>query len=172
MKISVLTATYNRANLLDKLYASLLINSNNCPDVQLEWLVMDDGSTDNTKRIMEEYCKERLIDIKYFYQENQGKMTAINNLVKVATGDLIVECDSDDYFTRDAFRVVVQALQACKDMGETYALVFLKYTKDGQNMGNNFIEDDYPSTMFDLYFKNGITGEKALVYNASLMKNL
>ena len=59
-------------------------------------------------------------------------MTAINNLVKVATGDLIVECDSDDYFTRDAFRVVVQALQACKDMGETYALVFLKYTKDGQ----------------------------------------
>ena len=133
MKISVLTATYNRANLLDKLYASLLINSNNCPDVQLEWLVMDDGSTDNTKRIMEEYCKERLIDIKYFYQENQGKMTAINNLVKVATGDLIVECDSDDYFTRDAFRVVVQALQACKDMGETYALVFLKYTKDGQN---------------------------------------
>ena len=112
MKISVLTATYNRANLLDKLYASLLINSNNCPDVQLEWLVMDDGSTDNTKRIMEEYCKERLIDIKYFYQENQGKMTAINNLVKVATGDLIVECDSDDYFTRDAFRVVVQALQA------------------------------------------------------------
>ena len=89
MKISVLTATYNRANLLDKLYASLLINSNNCPDVQLESLVMDDGSTDNTKRIMEEYCKERLIDIKYFYQENQGKMTAINNLVKVATGALL-----------------------------------------------------------------------------------
>ena len=37
-------------------------------------------------------------------------------------------------------------------------------------MGNNFIEDDYPSTMFDLYFKNGITGEKALVYNASIRK--
>lgn len=55
-------------------------------------------------------------------------------------------------------------------MGETYALVFLKYTKDGQNMGNNFIENDYPSTMFDLYFKNGITGEKALVYNASIRK--
>ena len=170
MKISVLTATYNRANLLDKLYASLLINSNNCPDVQLEWLVMDDGSTDNTKRIMEEYCKERLIDIKYFYQENQGKMTAINNLIKETTGDLIVECDSDDFFTKDAFKIIVQSLQECKDMGETYALVFLKYTKDGQNMGNNFIEDDYPSTMFDLYFKNGVTGEKALVYNASIRK--
>ena len=73
MKISILTATYNRAQLLDKLYASILINSNNCPEVQLEWLVMDDGSTDNTKRIVEEYCKENLIDVKYFHQENQGK---------------------------------------------------------------------------------------------------
>ena len=170
MKISILTATYNRAQLLDKLYASILINSNNCPEVQLEWLVMDDGSTDNTRRIVEEYCKENLIDVKYFHQENQGKMTAINNLIKETTGDLIVECDSDDFFTKDAFKIIVQSLQECKDMGETYALVFLKYTKDGQNMGNNFIENDYPSTMFDLYFKNGITGEKALVYNASIRK--
>ena len=127
MKISILTATYNRAQLLDKLYASILINSNNCPEVQLEWLVMDDGSTDNTRRIVEEYCKENLIDVKYFHQENQGKMTAINNLIKETTGDLIVECDSDDFFTKDAFKIIVQSLQECKDMGETYALVFLKY---------------------------------------------
>ena len=157
MKISILTATYNRAQLLDKLYASILINSNNCPEVQLEWLVMDDGSTDNTKRIVEEYCKENLIDVKYFHQENQGKMTAINNLIKETTGDLIVECDSDDFFTKDAFKIIVQSLQECKDMGETYALVFLKYTKDGQNMGNNFIENDYPSTMFDSIYGEGAT---------------
>lgn len=55
-------------------------------------------------------------------------------------------------------------------MGDVYALVFLKYTTKGKNMGNNFIEDNYPSTMFDLYFKEGITGEKALVYNASIRK--
>ena len=58
MKISVLTATYNRANLLDKLYASLLINSNSCPEMELEWLIMDDGSTDNTKTICENYMLE------------------------------------------------------------------------------------------------------------------
>ena len=54
MKISILTPTYNRANLLDKLYASILINSNNCGEMQIEWLIMDDGSTDNTKRVVEE----------------------------------------------------------------------------------------------------------------------
>ncbi len=170
MKISILTPTYNRANLLDKLYASILINVNNCSTCKVEWLIMDDGSTDNTKRVVQEYVKERIIDVQYFYQENQGKMAAINNLIKNANGDLIIECDSDDFFIKDAFKTIEESLRECKDMGETYALVFLKYTKDGQNMGNEFLENNYQSTMFDLYFKEGITGEKALVYNAVLRK--
>lgn len=171
MKISVLTATYNREKLLDKLYASLLINSNSCPQIELEWLIMDDGSTDNTKTVCENYMLEKLIDVKYFYQENRGKMSAINSLVQKATGDLIIECDSDDYFTKDAFLIILQALSKCEDMRNIYALVFLKYNQDGKNMGNNFIKDDFHSTMFDLYFKEGITGEKALVFNTKIRKN-
>ena len=54
MKISILTPTYNRANLLDKLYASILVNSNSCNNIQIEWLVMDDGSIDNNIRVVEE----------------------------------------------------------------------------------------------------------------------
>ena len=77
MKISILTPTYNRANLLDKLYASILINSNNCGEMQIEWLIMDDGSTDNTKRVVEEYVKERIVEVQYFHQDNKGKMVAI-----------------------------------------------------------------------------------------------
>ena len=171
MKISVLTATYNREKLLDKLYASLLINSNSCPQIELEWLIMDDGSTDNTKTVCENYMLEKLIDVKYFYQENRGKMSAINSLVQKATGDLIIECDSDNYFTKDAFLIILQALSKCEDMRNIYALVFLKYNQDGKNMGNNFIKDDFHSTMFDLYFKEGITGEKALVFNTKIRKN-
>ena len=121
MKISVLTATYNRANLLDKLYASLLINSNSCPEMELEWLIMDDGSTDNTKTICENYMLENLINVKYFYQENQGKMQAINNLVPKATGDLIIECDSDDYLTKDALKVIEGALKNFNDLRDIYA---------------------------------------------------
>lgn len=169
MKISILTPTYNRAKLLDKLYTSILINSNNC-NCDIEWLIMDDGSTDNTKIVVDNYIKERIIDIKYFYQENKGKMDAINNLIKETTGDLIIECDSDDFFTPDAFRIVEDSLKECRDMGNTYAMVFLKYDQDGNNMGNNFPDDNYESSMFDLYFKEGITGEKILVYNASIRK--
>ena len=171
MKISVLTATYNRANLLDKLYASLLINSNNCQSIELEWLIMDDGSTDETKKVCQNYMLENLINVKYFYQENQGKMKSINNLIEKATGDLIIECDSDDYFTKDAFKTILAALSKCEDMRNIYALVFLKYDQNGNNMGNNFLKDEFQSTMFDLYFKEGITGEKALVFNAKIRKN-
>ena len=170
MKITILTPTYNRANLLDKLYASILINNNNCNEVEVEWLIMDDGSSDNTKRVAEEYVKENIITVRYFYQKNQGKMVAINNLMKYVTGDLIIECDSDDFFSKDAFKIILKSLRECKDLAETYALVFLKFTTTGENMGNNFPDDNYTSTMFDLYFKESITGEKALVYNASIRK--
>ena len=66
--ISVIVPVYNVEDYLEKSLSSLLIQTYR----KLQVIIIDDGSTDNTKRIMEEYCKERLIDIKYFYQENQA----------------------------------------------------------------------------------------------------
>ena len=131
---------------------------------------MDDGSQDSTKTVVDQYVKENIINVKYYYQENQGKMVAINNLVKKATGDIIIECDSDDYFTKDAFRIVKDTYEEYKTKENIYAFVYLKYDQNGKNMGNNFPQDNYESTMFNLYFKEGITGEKALVYNANIRK--
>ena len=169
MKISILTPTFNRAKLLDKLYTSILINSNNS-NCDVEWLIMDDGSTDNTRIIVDTYIKENNKNVQYFYQENSGKMSAINELVKRCTGDLILECDSDDYLVPETFKIIEDALVQCKDMANIYAMAFLKYDQNGNNMGNNFPEDNYESSMFDLYFKEGITGEKALVFNSSIRK--
>ena len=165
MKISVLTSTYNRGNLLKKLYNSLIQNSNYNVDVQ--WLIIDDGSKDDTKNIVKDFKDENKIEIKYFYQENQGKMLAINKLVKEANGDLIIECDSDDYFTEDAFDIIKNEYQKC-DKSDIYALCFFKYDQNGNNMGNLFKNEK--TTMFDLYFKEGENGEKALVFFADVRK--
>ena len=165
MKISVLTSTYNRGNLLKKLYNSLIQNSNYNVDVQ--WLIIDDGSKDDTKNIVKDFKDENKIEIKYFYQENQGKMLAINKLVKEANGDLIIECDSDDYFTEDAFDIIKNEYKKC-DNSDIYALCFLKYDQNGNNMGNLFKNEK--TTMFDLYFKEGENGEKALVFFADVRK--
>ena len=166
MKVSILTPTYNRGDKLNKLYTSLLVNNNS--KVEIEWLIMDDGSKDRTKTIITNFIKQNIIDIKYYYQENQGKMAAINNLVKYATGDIIIECDSDDYFTVGAFDIIEKYKSELTD--EIYALVFLKYDQDGNNMGNNFPENIYRSDMFSLYFREGITGEKAIAFNSKIRK--
>ena len=167
MKISVLTPTYNRANLLTNLYNSLVKNSNY--GLEIEWLIMDDGSTDNTLSVVENFIKQNKIDIKYFKQENQGKMVAINNLVEKATGELIVDCDSDDYFFDDAFKIIKESYEKYPNENqELYGMCFLKYDTKGQNMGQLFKNEK--TTMFDLYFKEGEDGEKALVFYSNIRK--
>lgn len=164
MKISILTPTYNRAGLLNKLYKSLVENTKY--DVEIEWLIMDDGSTDNTSEEVEKFIKENKFDIQYYSQENKGKMVAINNLIGYATGDLIIECDSDDYFKSNAFLTIENTYNEMDE--NTYALCYLKYDQNECNIGNLFKQKE--TTMFDLYFKQGEDGEKVLVYNAKIRK--
>lgn len=165
MKISILTATYNRGELLNNLYNSLIQNIVN--GLEIEWLIMDDGSTDNTQNIVEEFIKENKIKIIYKYQGNQGKMIALNNILQYSTGDLIIDCDSDDYFTQDAFKIIKEQFESTNPEG-LYAICFLKQNKQGKIDGNTFAKEK--STMFDIYFKEGITGEKILVYYSGIRK--
>lgn len=166
MKISILTPTYNRAQLLHRLYRSLIENSKY--NIDIEWLVMDDSSIDDTEKVIEEFIKENKIDIKYYKQENHGKMVAINNLIEYATGDLIIDCDSDDYFTSNAFEIIKEEYEKYKNEEKIYGLCFLKYDQNKKNMGNEF--KNSKTTMFDLYFKEGETGEKAIVFLSDIRK--
>ena len=165
MKVSILTPTYNRAKIIGKLYESLKKNLKF--GIEIEWLIMDDGSNDNTKEIIENFQKEDSFKITYFKQVNQGKMAALNNLVPNATGDFIIECDSDDYFSDNAFEYINKN---CILDDEIYAYAFLKYDQNHCNIGNLFKEDGQVTTMFDLYFKQGEDGEKALVFNSKIRK--
>lgn len=166
MKISILTATYNRANLLSQLYESIV--SNLIDDIKVEWLIMDDGSTDETKDVIQKFIEENKLEIKYFFQENQGKMQAINNLIEVVQGDLIIECDSDDYLANNAFEIIKEEYEKYKNKENIYGLCFLKYDQNGRNMGNEF--KNQITTMFDLYFKEKETGEKAIAFYSNIRK--
>jgi len=167
LKISVLTPTYNRANLLENLYNSLIKNKDNT--IKVEWLIMDDGSNDDTENVIKKFNNTNNLEIKYFKQQNQGKMSAINNLIQYVSGELIIECDSDDYFTDNAFHIIREEYEKNKNNSNLYALCFLKYDTNGNNMGKDLKEEE--TTMFDLYFKKGEDGEKALVYFANIRKN-
>ena len=174
MKISILTATYNRANYLNKLYASLVQNSNY--NINLEWLIMDDGSSDDTQNVINNFITEsstnQFLKIKYFFQKNQGKMCAINNLIKHILDDsnLLIECDSDDHFASNAIKIIGEKYDQIKNKQNIYALCFLKSDENMCNIGSLFKEDNYASNMFNLYFKDGLTGDKALVYVTEIRK--
>ena len=65
MKISILTATFNRSKLLKRLYDSIVKNLNN--KVEIEWLIMDDGSKDDTQKMVEGFIQDNKFDIQYYY---------------------------------------------------------------------------------------------------------
>ena len=168
MKLSILTATYNRSNYLPKLYES--IKENLKYNVTPEWIIVDDGSTDDTKNIVQSFIDENKVIIKYLYQKNNGKMSAINEAVKMATGDLIVDCDSDDCFTNNSFEIIEKNVKKLLQNKELYGLVFLKSEENGKISGKEFSQKEHITSMFDLYFKEDIGGEKIIVYNSKIRK--
>lgn len=166
MKFSILTATYNRAKYLGKLYDSIVDNIDE--NYEIEWLIMDDGSTDNTEEVCKSFVSKKNLVVKYHKQENQGKMQAINNLAEYVSGELWIECDSDDYFEKNSFQTIKYYYEKNKEQQDIYAFAFLKYDQNKKNMGQNFKKEK--TTMFDLYFKEGENGEKALVFVADIRK--
>lgn len=168
MKISVLTPTYNRGELLERLYESLEKNAQY--GVEIEWLIMNDGSTDKTKEIVKKFQEKNVtnIEIKYFEQENQGKMIAINNLVEYVTGEYMIDCDSDDYFADNAFKYMKQKIEESKQEKNIYGLCFLKFDIKGNNLGKVFTKNR--STLFDLHFKENDQGERAILFISNIRK--
>ena len=123
--ITVFTPTYNRADKLTRLYKSI-VRQKGC---SFEWVVIDDGSTDGTKDLVEKWMRDGLVDIKYFWQENGGKMQAQNRGAKIAVGELFVCIDSDDALADNALLAIVSAWKRSK--GRTIGVVGLKIAFNG-----------------------------------------
>ena len=168
MKLSILTATYNRGQYLKKLYDSIIKNL--IDEIDIEWLIMDDGSTDNTEKIVKEFLTTEKLTIKYYTQVNCGKMQAINELMKYVTGEIVMDCDSDDYFHENAFQEIYNKKDVLLKDNNLYALAFLKNENENVLSGNKFVYENQYTTMFDMYFKQNIVGEKILVFKTNIRK--
>lgn len=95
---TIFTPAYNRAHLLRRLYDSIVIQTNK----DFEWIVVDDGSEDNTEEVMLQFIKENKIDIKYIKVENGGKHRAVNRGVVESSGKVFAIVDSDDMLVPNA----------------------------------------------------------------------
>ena len=167
MKISVLTPTYNRAYILGKLYKSLIINSKT--NNNFEWLIMDDGSSDNTKQLVESWIKEKIIDIKYYYKENNGKMSALNDLVEYATGDIILEVDSDDYITDNALQIIKNDYESIDKNLNIYGIIYPRKLV-GSNLKMNPSLKDKVLSLYDIHFKYDLDFDMTITFYTDIRK--
>lgn len=164
--ITVFTPTYNRAYMIDKLYDSLCRQT--CKD--FEWIVVDDGSVDNTEELIQNFIQENKIHIIYYKQKNQGKHIAINKGVEMAHGELFFIVDSDDILPRDSLEIIIQKYQSIKDDETIAGLAGRKGYISGGYIGTNKIYEDIIMTSIDFRFKKKIAGDMAEVYKTKVIR--
>lgn len=156
---TVFTPTYNRAHTLSRVYESLSKQS----FTSFEWLIVDDGSVDNTEEIVKLWMQNAPFPIRYYYQENGGKHRAYNRAVKESRGELFLTLDSDD-------ELVPEALQIFHDYWDSIpleirheysAVTGLCVNQNGDVVGSRFPTEDWlDSNPIEISAKYGVTGEK------------
>ena len=138
MKIlTVFTPTFNRANTLVRLYESLCRQTSDA----FEWIIIDDGSTDNTEDVVKTWLKEQKFPIRYIKKENGGLHTGYTTAIANMNTELNVCIDSDDYMPDDAVQIIVDTWEReCR--GKNLAgIIGLDYRLDKTANGGEFIKE-------------------------------
>lgn len=162
--LTVFTPAYNRAHTIARTYDSLCRQT--CKD--FEWLVVDDGSTDNTEELVMGWIQENKIPIRYIKQQNRGMHGAHNTAYRNIETELNTCIDSDDFMPEDAVEKIVTFWK--QNGSEEYAgIVGLDCSYDGKIIGGTFDEDGKETTLLG-YYANGGTGDKKLVYRTDVIK--
>lgn len=128
--VSVVTPTFNRADFLPFAVESVLAQTFR----DFELLVIDDGSTDSTRHLMESYTKD--LRVRYFYQPNQGQSVARNRGLEEARGEFICFLDSDNAWFPDKLQKSLDAFRVHPDVDVIYG-DFLEIDETGAELGTN-----------------------------------
>lgn len=168
IELTIFTPSYNRAHTLPRLYESLKQQSNQ----NFEWLIVDDGSSDDTESLVKRFMNDDVLSIRYIKQENAGKQAAWNNAVLNARGKLFCCVDSDDalansHNVEDIFSKYANLLDDEKVIGLRFlAYSNVKKTFDGKMISNDIVTQSY----FDEFADAGNFGERIDVFKTYILK--
>lgn len=168
MEITIFTPTYNRAYTIKTLYDSLKQQTFR----DFEWIVIDDGSTDNTQKLFDD-IKNDVHDfpITYLYTKNQGKHCAVNRAVGMASGRLFFIVDSDDSLPKNSLEIIEKYENSLSSEEKEFfaGVAGLRGSEDGSILGTTFEGDYLDVTYLNAPSKN-IYGDKAEVYYTEILK--
>ena len=164
--ITVFTPTYNRAYCLSNLYESL------CEQIykEFEWIIVDDGSSDNTEELVKSFIDEQKIAIRYIRQVNGGKHRAINRGVKEARGELFFIVDSDDTLPKDSLEIVKQEADTINwGSGVFVGLSGVLVDKKGCSIGGGLGKESIVSNAIDIRYEHKVKGDMAEVWRTEIL---
>lgn len=164
--ITVFTPTYNRAHLLERLYNSLCEQTSS----NFQWLVIDDGSSDNTCSLLSSWKDANKITMKWYHVSNGGKHRAINQGVGYADTELFFIVDSDDFLVPTAIEEIVQLWTQRPTTTPWAGLCFRRATPQGTMLGNPFPTDLVGATMFDLTYLHKANVDRAEVFLTYILR--
>ena len=162
--LTVFTPSYDRAHLLSRLYSSL--KNQTCQD--FIWLIVDDGSKDDTETLVSTWQEENNgFEVRYVFKENGGMHTAHNVAYDMIDTELNVCIDSDDYMPDDAVEIILRTWKEARD-DSLAGLVGLDVDTNGQLVGSGFKQDEKRVTLSGFYARGG-RGDKKLVLRTSVV---
>ena len=163
--LTVFTPAYNRAHTIERTYLSLV--QQKCKD--FIWLIVDDGSSDNTKELVDEWKNRKNgFEIRYIYKENGGMHTAHNTAYENIDTELNVCIDSDDALADDAINKILDKWKQVKHL-DYAGIIGLDADFEGNIIGKGFPKELKETTLMG-YYANGGAGDKKLVYRTDIIK--
>lgn len=163
--ITIFTSTYNRAYILPELYQSL--QRQTCRD--FEWIIVDDGSTDNTEQIVNEWISENILDISYIKVENGGKQRAINIGVQKAKGEYFWIVDSDDCLLDNSVKIAQRWIDTLPK-NEKFAGVAGNISDRSFKIIGSTFDGEYVDATSLERSKYNITGDKSEIFATEVLK--
>ena len=164
------TPTFNRGYIIHKLYESLQRQTYK----DFEWIIVDDGSTDNTHDLVSKWINENnFFPISYYRQNNGGKCRAINYGLDLAKGRLFFTVDSDDYLTDDALEKIVYWEHTIDNKDIFCGVAGNRGISETETPNRPFIKkyrDAYSWEQFPEATNDPLDGERADVYYTKLFR--
>ena len=147
--ITIFTPTYNRGEFLKKIYKTLC--NQTCK--KFIWLIVDDGSVDDTEYIVQQFLKDSIIDIKYIKQSNGGKYRAHNTAVKNCDSNYFLILDSDDNLSPNAIEILTDLIKKIKNEKDICGIVGCRFKYNTNEPFYKFLPEIEKASLRELYQK-------------------